>query len=213
MAPVLNLTFVVVEPRYWDSYVDLLRTARALLIRQKILRDRCILWAKLFGYLMISWYCLIQLALESPFKLRPGTVWLNDIVGTGSALLSPVIERPGNRGSGRNVTDSMMSLTIGAFGIFWFGRACLFVMALDCFSWTLAWTLLTSVKNRDHALKVISIIHVHIRTAYMTYNFSGSGGGAVVGWVWGQWGWVGVCAAGFSILAVQLVRWLLPPQT
>ncbi|MFM0351633.1 hypothetical protein [Paraburkholderia sp. RL17-347-BIC-D] len=111
------------------------------------------------------------------------------------------------------MTDSMMSLTVGVFGIFWFGCACVFVMALDCFSWTLTWSLLKSVENRGQVRKAMSIIHVRIRTAYMTRNFAGSGGGAVVGWVWGQWGWTGVCAAGASILAVQLVRWLLLQQT
>jgi hypothetical protein len=69
------------------------------------------------------------------------------------------------------------------------------------------------VENRGHARKAMSIIHVRIRAAYMTCNFAGSGGGAVVGWIWGQWGWTGVCAAGISILAVQSVRWLMPLQT
>jgi hypothetical protein len=96
---------------------------------------------------------------------------------------------------------------------FWFNRAYLSVMTFDCFSWTLAWSSLASAESRSRAWKAMSIIHVRIRTAYMTCHFAGGGGGVVFGWVWGQWGWTGICAAGVSILAIQLAWRLLPLQT
>jgi hypothetical protein len=166
-----------------------------------------------FGYPMMRWSHHIQLALGPSLKLESTTIWSNDIVGKRSRSLRAVTEKRSYRGLACDAINSMISLNIGKFGVFGLNRACRFVVALGYFLWNLAHSLLTSLVNQGRARKAMSIIHLRVRMTCMMCKSSGSGGGAVAGWIWGHWGWMGVGAAGISILAVQLVWWLLPLKT
>ncbi len=141
----------------------------------------------------------------------PRAVGLYGILGAGAALLSPIVGRAADRGSARNVAGAMILLTIASFGVFWFWpyeplldrhrRACHGSRGAAC----------PCQQPKPNLELLVADAQSRIQTAYMTSYFAGGGIGAAIGsWAWDRWGWAGTCSAAIAILAIPLVRWLLP---
>jgi predicted MFS family arabinose efflux permease len=200
-------------PSYRGRYSGLLRSVWTLIREQPTLREACLFGATLFGAFMVFWSSLIHLMVEAPFHLGPRAVGLYGILGAGAALLSPIVGRAADRGSARNVAGAMVLLTIASFGVFWFGRTSLFWIGIGVLGMDLG-VQLAHVSNQSRILNLVADAQSRIQTAYMTSYFAGGGIGAAIGsWAWDRWGWAGTCSAAIAILAIPLIRWLLPLRT
>jgi len=210
LAVVLAKVLPVTKPSYKGSYFGLLYSVWALLRDQPVLREASLFGAMLFGSFMVFWSSLIHL-MESPtFGLGPRAVGLYGLLGAAAALMSPLIGGLADRTSPRRMTGCMILLAISSYAFFLLGQSSLLWIGVGVLVMDVG-VQLGHVTNQGRIFRLVPEAQSRIQTGYMFFYFCGAAVGSALGaWAWTAFGWAGVCGAAVGMLAIALLRWLMP---
>lgn len=197
-------------PSYQGSYFGLLRSVAQIFATQPVLREASLFGGVLFGAFSVFWSTLIYL-MESPiFNLGSRTVGMYGLLGAVAALMSPLVGALSDRSDPRRTTGILMGVTFLSFLLMDVTGTSLVGLAFGVVLMDIG-VQSGHVSNMSRILKLIPEAQSRLQTGYMFCYFLGGAIGSWLGtWSWAAYHWSGVCCSALALLAVGLVRYMLP---
>lgn len=189
------------------GYPSLLRSVLGVARREPLLR-----WRSLYGVLsfasFVSLWTTLAFMLAGPgYGYSEGIIGLFGLIGAGGALMASVAGRLNDRGWTQRLSGLMPALMAIGFVFLWLGR-------------TWLWALIVGIIFVDIASRAIQITNQtviyalrpearsRINSFYMTACFVGSTlGSLTAAFVYGRFGWTGVCILGGGLAGVVVPLW------
>jgi predicted MFS family arabinose efflux permease len=198
------------QPTERVSYGRLMRSLGRLLREQAVLRESCLIGATVFGAFSTLWATLVFRLEAPPYHYGSQVAGLFGLAGIGGALTAILAGRWADRRDPRQFLRGLILFGLVAFFLLWqFGHQ-LWGLALG--------TLLLDLAaeggqacNQIRNFRLVSDAHSRMNSIYMTCFFLGASIGTTLGaHAWQRWGWPGVCAVGFVLVAIAVIKILLP---
>ncbi|TKC86699.1 MFS transporter [Trinickia terrae] len=206
LAVVIVMRLPSSKPTSTLPYGKLLGSMWHLVVELHGLRAASLTGAAIFAAFSLFWSVLTLLLAEAPFHMGPQAAGLFGIVGAAGALAAPLAGRFADKRGPRAIISLSIGLVAVAFVIFGLSGASIAgliagVIVLDIG----VQAAQISNQSRIYALKPEA--RSRVNTVFMVCYFIGGATGSAVGAVaWRNFGWTGVCLAGFLFAA--LAAWV-----
>ncbi|QCP49177.1 MFS transporter [Trinickia violacea] len=190
------------KPTSTLPYGKLLGSMWHLCVELHGLRAASLTGAAIFAAFSLFWSVLTLLLAGAPFHMGPQAAGLFGIVGAAGAMAAPLAGRFADKRGPHAIISLSIGLVAIAFVIFGFSGASIAglvagVIVLDIG----VQAAQISNQSRIYALKPEA--RSRVNTVFMVCYFVGGATGSAAGAVaWRNFGWVGVCIAGFLFAAL-----------
>lgn len=196
-----------VPPTEDASYRHALRSVAQLIGREPLLRQRMALGALHFAGFSTLWTTISFLLGGAPYDYGEATIGLFGLAGLAGALMAPLSGKLADRGHGRAVQWTMLTLLLASWGILLAGKSSLVALIAGVVVLDLA-VQGTQINNQSAIYSLSDAARSRLTTAYMTSVFLGGTAGSIVaGLVYGAGGWRASCALGAGFAAMGLAVW------
>ncbi|WP_206996807.1 MFS transporter [Trinickia mobilis] len=206
LAAVVVMRLPSSKPTSTLPYGKLLGSMWHLVVELHGLRAASFTGAAIFAAFSLFWSVLTFLLAGAPFHLGPQAAGLFGIVGAAGAMAAPLAGRVADKRGPRAIISFSIGLVAMAFVIFVFSGASIAgliagVIILD------VGVQAAQISNQSRIYALKPEARSRVNTVFMVCYFIGGATGSAVGAVvWRNFGWTGVCIAGFLFAA--LAAWV-----
>lgn len=188
------------------SYKELLKSLIGLLKNQPILLESSLIGAMMFGTFSIFWTSLSFLLKSPVYNLGAQAAGMFGLAGIIGALAASMVGRIADKRSPR------FTLTI-AIIISFLSYICFLIFGYQMWGLIVGVILLdlgiqsAQISNQARINTLDAIARSRNNAVYMTFYFCGGALGSWLGtFLWGTFGWIGVCGAGvvFQTIAATI---------
>lgn len=193
------------DPAFKGGYKKLMKSLFQLFKEQPVIRESALIGASLFGAISAFWSTMAFFLEKPPFQYSLTVIGLFGIIGTGGALISPIVGR--------------LSDSYGPFKPMRFGIIMMLVGYIVLLEGTRGITLViagiilidmglqsTHIPNLSRNYALLPEARTRLNTIYMTFFFIGGTIGSSVGSIaWNFSGWKGVCLTGILFVLVGAI--------
>jgi len=189
------------------NYPQLLRSVFSLFKHDKLLRTRALLGCLTFANFSILWTSMAFLLAGAPFHFSEGVIGLFGLAGAAGALGARPAGGLADKGKSHLTTTTGLVLLLLSWLAIWFGHAS--VLALIVGILVLDLTVQgVHITNQTVIYRVQPEARNRLTAGYMTSYFIGGAAGSLISAsAWQHWGWAGVCVAGVTMAALNLLVW------
>ena len=189
------------------NYPQLLRSVFSLFIRDKLLRTRAILGCLTFANFSILWTSMAFLLASPPFNYSESVIGLFGLAGAAGALGARPAGGFADKGKSHLTTTTGLLLLLASWVAIWLGHSS--VLALIVGILILDLTVQgVHITNQTVIYRVQPDARNRLTAGYMTSYFIGGAAGSLISAsAWQHYGWTGVCAAGATMAALNLLVW------
>ncbi|MFG6656894.1 MFS transporter [Scandinavium sp. M-37] len=189
------------------NYPQLLRSVFSLFAHDKLLRTRALLGCLTFANFSILWTSMAFLLAGAPFHFSEGVIGLFGLAGAAGALGARPAGGLADKGKSHLTTTSGLVLLLLSWLAIWFGHSS--VLALIIGILVLDLTVQgVHITNQTVIYRVQPEARNRLTAGYMTSYFIGGAAGSLISAsAWQHWGWAGVCLAGVTMAALNLLVW------
>ncbi|MCS2168948.1 MFS transporter [Scandinavium sp. TWS1a] len=189
------------------NYPQLLRSVFSLFKHDKLLRTRALLGCLTFANFSILWTSMAFLLAGAPFHYSEGMIGLFGLAGAAGALGARPAGGLADKGKSHLTTTTGLVLLLLSWLAIWFGHAS--VLALIVGILVLDLTVQgVHITNQTVIYRVQPEARNRLTAGYMTSYFIGGAAGSLISAsAWQHWGWAGVCVAGVTMAALNLLVW------
>ncbi|MDX6020907.1 MFS transporter [Scandinavium sp. V105_16] len=189
------------------NYPQLLRSVFSLFAHDKLLRTRALLGCLTFANFSILWTSMAFLLAGAPFHFSEGVIGLFGLAGAAGALGARPAGGLADKGKSHLTTTSGLVLLLLSWLAIWFGHSS--VLALIVGILVLDLTVQgVHITNQTVIYRVQPEARNRLTAGYMTSYFIGGAAGSLISAsAWQHWGWAGVCLAGVTMAALNLLVW------
>lgn len=191
-----------------QSYGSLLRSVLTLVREEPVLRLRMTYGALSFGMFSVLWTSLTFLLSGPPYHYPVSVIGLFGLVGAAGALSASLAGRLADRGAAHLTTAAGIVLLLLSWFPTWLGGRSLAALLVGIIVLDLAVQML-HISNQNEIYRLRPEARSRLTSAYMTAYFTGGAiGSAASSYVFGAYGWSGVCALGAAFGVIALSVWL-----
>lgn len=189
------------------NYPQLLRSVFSLFAHDSLLRTRALLGCLTFANFSILWTSMAFLLAGAPFHFSDGVIGLFGLAGAAGALGARPAGGLADKGKSHLTTTSGLVLLLLSWLAIWFGHGS--VLALIVGILVLDLTVQgVHITNQTVIYRVQPDARNRLTAGYMTSYFIGGAAGSLISAsAWQHWGWAGVCVAGATMAALNLLVW------
>jgi predicted MFS family arabinose efflux permease len=193
------------QPELQIKWLNLIRSALALIHDQPVLREATALGAIFFCSFSAFWTTLVFFLETPPYHYGSGVAGLFGLVGAAGAVCAPFIGRMADRyGARRNLLASLIVTLVSFVVLYEFGRHMAGLIAgvvlLDI------GVQAGHVSNQTRIYGLLPEARSRLNMVYMVGYFSAGALGSYAGSVlWQRFGWAGVCGLGCLLLLTGCV--------
>ena len=193
------------QPELQLTWLNLIRSALALIHDQPVLREATALGAIFFCSFSAFWTTLVFFLETPPYHYGSGVAGLFGLVGAAGAVCAPFIGRMADRyGARRNLLASLIVTLVSFVVLYEFGRHMAGLIAgvvlLDI------GVQAGHVSNQTRIYGLLPEARSRLNMVYMVGYFSAGALGSYAGSVlWQRFGWAGVCGLGCLLLLTGCV--------
>ncbi len=208
MAVALRFGLPAARPPARASYGALLRSVPALVREEPVLRLRMAYGALSFAMFSTLWTSLTFLLSGPAYRYPVSVIGLFGLVGAAGALGASLTGRLADRGAVHLTTGAGVLLLLLSWSGIWAGGRSLAALLAGIIVLDLA-VQMVHISNQNEIYRLRPEARARLTSAYMTaYFFGGAVGSAASSYLFGAWGWPGVCAFGAAVGVVTLAVWL-----
>ncbi|MBJ9009956.1 MFS transporter [Citrobacter koseri] len=187
------------------NYPQLLGSVFSLFIHDGLLRTRALLGCLTFANFSILWTSMAFLLAAPPFNYSEGMIGLFGLAGAAGALGA----RPagGFADKGKSHLTTTFGLLLLSWLAIWYGHSSVLALIIGIL-------VLDLTVQGVHITNQTVIYRVHpdarnrLTAGYMTSYFIGGAAGSLISAsAWQHAGWAGVCLAGTTVAALNLLVW------
>jgi len=188
------------KPSFNGSYRKLMYSLMQLFREQSVIRESAWIGACLFGAISAFWATMAFFLEKPPYGYSLLIIGLFGIIGTGGALISPVVGRITDRLGPFKPMRWGIIMMLAGYLILFDGKSgiglviagiILIDMGLQC----------THIPNLSRNYSLIPEAHTRLNTIYMTFFFIGGTLGSSIGSIaWNMGGWKAVCFVGIVLV-------------
>lgn len=202
---IFNLWLPKSVPDTYMNYGQLLKSLVGLLKNQLVLKEASLIGAMMFGTFSIFWATLSFLLKSSTYNLGAKTAGVFGLVGVLGALAASIVGRIADRKS------PQFTLTI-AIILSSLSYICFLIFGYQMWGLVIGVILLDlgiqsgQISNQARINALDAAARSRNNAIYMTFYFCGGALGSLLGtFLWGLFGWIGVCIIGiiFQIIAAS----------
>lgn len=201
------------QPKLNLSYRQLLFSLCKLTTSQPVLREASLIQAMLFGAFSVFWSTLAFLLTRPPYSYSSKAVGMFGLVGIVGIFVAPFLGKIADRGNEKTLRFMVciaIIIAIFAYLIFWQFGTQLWGLIFGSVLLNLA-SQGALVANQVKVYSLDSDARSRLNTVFMVATFLGASLGSVIGsYGWSIAQWRGVCCAGFLLLTVAMIRFVLP---
>lgn len=213
LAVALRIGLPAERPQVRASYGSLLRSVPALVREEPVLRLRMTYGALSFAMFSTLWTSMTFLLSGPAYHYPVSVIGLFGLVGAAGALGASLTGRLADRGAVHHTTGAGVLLTLLSWFAIWLGGHSLAALLAGIIVLDLA-VQMVHLSNQNEIYRLRPEARARLTSAYMTaYFFGGAVGSALSSYVFGAWGWPGVCALGAAIGVISLIVWLTAQVT
>lgn len=191
------------------GYGELIRSVGRLLLDSPVLRLRSIYGALGFAAFSVFWTTVAFVLAGPPYHYSHAVIGLFGLIGAAGAGTASLVGRLADKGGNRMATGIFAVGMPLSFLILWFGSGHIIPMVLGVIVLDIALQGV-HVLNQSEMYKAVPDAGSRANSAYMTaYMLGGALGSAAGAYVWGTFGWTGVCFLGGGISMLIVILWAL----
>jgi predicted MFS family arabinose efflux permease len=206
LAVVIVMRLPSSKPTSTLPYGKLLGSMWHLVVELHGLRAASLTGAAIFAAFSLFWSVLTLLLAGAPFHLGPQAAGLFGIVGAAGAMAAPLAGRFADKRGPHAIITLSIGLVAVAFVIFGFSGASLAGLVAGVIILDIG-VQAAQISNQSRIYALKPEARSRVNTVFMVCYFIGGATGSAVGAVaWRNFGWVGVCIAGFLFAA--LAAWV-----
>ncbi|MBV8044441.1 MFS transporter [Pluralibacter sp.] len=189
------------------NYPQLLGSVFSLFIHDRLLRTRALLGCLTFANFSILWTSMAFLLAGAPFHFSEGVIGLFGLAGAAGALGARPAGGLADKGKSHLTTTSGLLLLLLSWGAIWYGQSS--VIALIVGILVLDLTVQgVHITNQTVIYRMQPQARNRLTAGYMTSYFIGGAAGSLLSAsAWQHAGWSGVCLAGMTMAALNLLVW------
>jgi predicted MFS family arabinose efflux permease len=195
------------------SYPRLLASVLGIARAESELRRCAVHGAVGFAAFSALWTTLAFLLAGPQYGLGEGVIGLFGLVGIAGALTASVVGRFTDRGWTYWLTGVTSMLLIGGYALLWLGGTSLAALLLGILVLDIGCQGL-HITNQSDIYRLRPEARSRVNAFYMTSCFVGAAvGSATAAFVYGVYGWNGVCALGIAFGLVSTLWWAVGPRS
>jgi len=189
------------------NYPQLLGSVFSLFIHDRLLRTRALLGCLTFANFSILWTSMAFLLAGAPFHFSEGVIGLFGLAGAAGVLGARPAGGLADKGKSHLTTTSGLLLLLLSWGAIWYGQSS--VIALIVGILVLDLTVQgVHITNQTVIYRMQPQARNRLTAGYMTSYFIGGAAGSLLSAsAWQHAGWSGVCLAGMTMAALNLLVW------
>jgi predicted MFS family arabinose efflux permease len=189
------------------NYPQLLGSIFRLFAGEKLLRTRALLGCLTFANFSILWTSMAFLLAGAPFHFSEGVIGLFGLAGAAGALGARPAGGLADKGKSHLTTTFSLVLLLLSWVAIWFGHVS--VLALIIGILVLDLTVQgVHITNQTVIYRIKPEARNRLTAGYMTSYFIGGAAGSLLSAsAWQHAGWAGVCIAGATVAALNLLVW------
>lgn len=189
------------------NYPQLLRSVFSLFAHDKLLRTRALLGCLTFANFSILWTSMAFLLAGAPFHFSEGVIGLFGLAGAAGALGARPAGGLADKGKSHLTTTSGLVLLLLSWLAIWFGHSSVLALIIGILMLDLT-VQGVHITNQTVIYRVQPEARNRLTAGYMTSYFIGGAAGSLISAsAWQHWGWAGVCLAGVTMAALNLLVW------
>src|SRR5438067_3417005 len=205
LALVLRLELPRSQPTAPMPYRALIRSLRALVREEPVLRVHALLGGLAFAGLSAFWATLALFLRDLPGHYGPRTAGLFGVVGVLGALAAPLVGRAADARSDRRINAIAITAMLIGFAVLAAAGGSLLGIALGVVLLDFG-AQANHVSNQARIFSLREEARSRLNTVYMVAYFGGGALGAYAGALaYANWGWMGVCGVAGALCAGGLV--------
>jgi predicted MFS family arabinose efflux permease len=195
------------------SYRKLLVSVLTIAREEPVLRRQAVHGALSFAAFSAFWTTLTFLLAGPYYGYSTGVIGLFGLVGVAGALTASVVGRFTDRGWARQLTGVTSLLLVAGYLLLWVGATSLpallagiLVLDIGCHG--------LHITSQTEIYRLQPEARSRVNAFYMTSRFVGGGAGsAAAAFVYGVFGWSGVCLLGAGFGLVSTLWWAVGLRT
>lgn len=189
------------------SYPALLASVIPLLREEPVLRRRIVYGAAMFATFSALWTCLPFLLGHAPYHYSDTVIGAFGLIGAVGALSASAAGRMADRGWSRITTGAFLATVLFSFWLMDVGSHLLVAMILGVALMDLGMQG-TQITNQSEIYRLRPEARSRVTTAYMTSFFLGGAvGSSLSAYLFGLYGWGGVCLLCMGLSLAALLYW------
>jgi len=189
------------------NYHQLLGSIFSLFARDKLLRTRALLGCLTFANFSILWTSMAFLLAGAPFHFSEAMIGLFGLAGAAGALGARPAGGLVDKGKSHLTTTVGLTLLLLSWVAIWFGHIAVLPLIVGILILDLT-VQGVHITNQTVIYRVLPEARNRLTAGYMTSYFIGGAAGSLLSaYAWQHWNWTGVCAAGATTAALNLLVW------
>jgi len=189
------------------NYPQLLGSIFSLFARDKLLRTRALLGCLTFANFSILWTSMAFLLAGAPFHFSEAMIGLFGLAGAAGALGARPAGGLVDKGKSHLTTTVGLTLLLLSWVAIWFGHIAVLPLIVGILILDLT-VQGVHITNQTVIYRVLPEARNRLTAGYMTSYFIGGAAGSLLSaYAWQHWNWTGVCAAGATMAALNLLVW------
>ncbi|WP_409310026.1 MFS transporter [Pectobacterium sp. B1J-3] len=189
------------------NYPQLLASIFRLFATTPLLRTRALLGCFSFANFSILWTSMAFLLAAPPYHYSEGVIGLFGLVGAAGALAASRAGRLVDQGKASQTTIAGLLILLLSWLFVAWGVQSVIALIIGIIALDLA-VQGVHVTNQSVIYRMMPEARNRLTAGYMTSYFIGGALGSLISAAaYQHWGWLGVCAAGSSISALNLLVW------
>jgi predicted MFS family arabinose efflux permease len=189
-------------------YPSLLRSIFTLIREEPVLRLRMVYGGLSFAMFSMLWTSLTFLLSGPVYGYSTSTIGLFGLVGAAGALGANLTGRLADRGAVHRTTAAGLFLILVSWLPVWLGGRSLVALLVGIIVLDLAAQVI-HISNQNEIYRIRPEARSRVNSAYMTAYFTGGAiGSALSSYVFGAFGWAGVCVLGCATGGLAVAVWL-----
>ncbi|WP_097164728.1 MFS transporter [Enterobacter sp. CC120223-11] len=189
------------------NYPQLLGSIFSLFARDKLLRTRALMGCLTFANFSILWTSMAFLLAGAPFHFSEAVIGLFGLAGAAGALGARPAGGLVDKGKSHHTTTIGLTLLLLSWVAIWFGHIAVLPLIVGILILDLT-VQGVHITNQTVIYRVLPEARNRLTAGYMTSYFIGGAAGSLLSaYAWQHWGWTGVCTAGATLAALNLLVW------
>lgn len=189
------------------NYPQLLGSVFRLFANDKLLRTRAVLGCLTFANFSILWTSMAFLLAGAPFNFSDGVIGLFGLAGAAGALGARPAGGIADKGKSHLTTTVGLVLLLLSWIAIWFGHVSVLALVIGILVLDLT-VQGVHITNQTVIYRVQPDARNRLTAGYMTSYFIGGAAGSLISAAaWQHYGWAGVCLAGTTMAALNLLVW------
>lgn len=190
-------------------YSQLLKSVLMLFLQERLLRIRAVLAMLIFTAFSILWTPLVLPLSSPPLSLSHSAIGAFGLVGVVGALAAAKAGKLADRGYGQRTTGIALFLLLLSWLPISYTEQSLFALVIGIVLLDLA-VQAVHVTNQSMIFALRPQARSRMVAGYMIFYSIGSAAGSIAStYIYGQYGWHGVCVLGASVSAFALIFWVI----